>query len=91
MGAWSIRSAKIQLSNKNIISRAINYLFPLEIDSQVDLIKSKDPIRCNQDITMPRDVLSKKAAIEACQRISKQLTEHATCILFCYPQECHGQ
>ena len=30
-----IRSAKVQLSNHNVISRAINHLFPLEILSVV--------------------------------------------------------
>ena len=84
-----IRSVRIQLPNKIIISRAINHLFPLEISSVVstecefslgddnDVIPDNSTIDC--DIKGPP---KRKAAAKACERISEQMKPDPTCVIF---------
>ena len=83
-----IRSAKIQLPNRNIISRAINHLYPLEITSEVsEDIEKKSPSESSDDNLLNTRISSnRKAAIAACGKISRQLTEAATCLIFCSPR-----
>ena len=78
-----IRSAKILLANKNIFTRAISHLFPLEVNSQVSCEESA--ARLDQASTDLRIVSRRQAAAEARTRISGQLTENAACILFWFP------
>ena len=88
-----IRSAKILFANKNVVTRAVSHLFPLEINSQFSceesVVKldqaSESGVKFNRTSTDLRNVSRRKAAEEARRRICRQLTENATCILFCFP------
>jgi len=88
-----IRLAKILLANKSVVTRAVSHLFPLEINSQFSCEKSgvkldqasESGVKFNWTSTDLRNVSKRKAAEEACRRISRQLTENATCILLCFP------
>ena len=84
-----IRSAKVQLSNHNVISRAINHLFPLEILSVVKTDKEFS-LRDNSFITDESRPSCRKAAIQAREKIFEQLNDEPTCIMFSFPRECHG-
>ena len=93
-----IRSVRIQLPNKTIISRAINHLFPLEISSVVstecefslgddnDVIPDNSTLDC--DIKGPP---KRKAAAKARERISEQMKPDPTCVIFSFPRECCGE
>jgi len=80
-----IRSAKILLTNKNIITQAINHLFPLEINSHSQVSCEESAARLEQSSIDIRNISKRQAAAETRTRISKQLTENAACILFCFP------
>ena len=88
-----ICSARIQLPNKDIISRAINHLFPLEIYSVVnDDREFSLGGKGNSHDVIDNDgrSSSKKPAAKARERISEQLQNEAVCVMFTFPQECHG-
>ena len=78
-----IQSVKIQLPNRNIISRAINHLYPLEITSEVSNDRETP---CDDNLVKERTVSNRKAAIAARNKISKQITKTTTCLIFCSPQ-----
>ena len=80
------RSAKIQLPNKNIVSRAINHLYLLEITSEDSSQETQNVGKITRD-NHPQNIrtTSRSAAIAARDRISKQLKETAICLIFCSP------
>ena len=93
-----IRSVKIQLPNKTIISRAINHLFPLEISSvmstncEFSLGDDNDVI--SDSSTMDYDIngpSKRKAAAKARERISEQMKPDPTCVMFSFPRECREE
>ena len=95
-----IRSVRIQLRNKTIISRAINHLFPLEISSVVStecefsLGDNDDVIPDNSTIDCDSKGPSKRKAAanyKACERISEQMKPDPTCVIFSFPRECCGE
>jgi len=78
---WSV---KIQLPNRNVISRAINHLYPLEITSEVSEDNDKKS-PSESSLLNTRISSNRKAAIAARDKISRQLTKAATCLIFCSP------
>ena len=94
-----IRSVKIQLPNKTVISRAINHLFPLEISSVAntdcefslgddnEVVCDNSMTTCDNDERPPR----RKAAAKAHERILEQLKPEPACVIFSFPRECHGE
>ena len=97
-----IRSVIIQLPNKQLVSRAINHLFPLEIravDHESEDVKtSSDKIVVNAELRSDSQYAElrgdsqymRKAAVQARKRIADQLNDQAVTIAFSFPQECHG-
>ena len=76
-----IRSAKILFANKNVVTRAVSHLFPLEINSQFSCEKSgvkldqasESGVKFNRTSTDLRNVSRRrKAAEEARRGISRQ-------------------
>ena len=88
-----IHSVIIQLPNKQLVSRAINHLFPLEIravDHESEGVKtSSDKNVVNAELRSDSQYM-RKAAVRACKRIADQLNDQAITIVFSFPQECHG-
>ena len=81
-----IRSVIIQLPNKQLVSRAINQLFPLEIQAT----QSEDN-KNEAEVTINESGASgsvRKAADQARKRITEQLNDPSCCSSF--PRECHG-
>ena len=78
-----IQSVKIQLPNRNIISPAINHLYPLEITSEVS---NNRETPFDDNLVKERTVSNRKAPIAACNKTSKQITKTATYLIFCSPQ-----
>jgi len=90
-----ICSVKIELPNKQVISRAINQLYPLELQA-VSNIKENSPLRnssSSQDIpvqdSQPRPP-PRTAGIQTRRRIASQLEDQPVMLAFFYPRECHG-
>ena len=91
-----IRSAVIQLPSKNLVSRAINHLYPLEVPSFTD---SQLDNTCNtttnknaddHDVTVNRRSSLRTASSDARKKIADQLTSEATTtVVFSFPGECH--
>ena len=80
-----IRSGRIQLPNKIIISRAMNHLFPLEIssvlstDCEFSLVDDNDVIPGNSTINYDIERPPKsEAAAKARERISEQIKPDPT-------------
>ena len=85
-----IRSVIIQLPNKQLVSRAINHLFPLEIQavqSEAAETKSKQSTETSDvHIELKGDSRTlRKAAILARKRIGEQLTDQAVTVVFSFP------
>ena len=78
-----IRSVKIRLPNRNIISHAINHLYSLEITSEVSNDKETPS---DDNLVKKRAALNRKAAIAVRNKISKQIMKVATCLMFCSPR-----
>ena len=90
-----IRSAEVLLPGRTVISRAINYLYPLELPICEEKIKDivLDTPQQKQGIDDQRNSDGKqqrKALIKARQAISECLRDNGSTVLFCFPQECHG-
>ena len=87
-----IRTVIIQLPNRQLISRAINHLFPLEIQAtQPD--NNESEVTSNESVTSDLNGDSRplrKAADQARKKISEQLNDQAVVVVFSFPQECHG-
>ena len=87
-----IRSVIIQLPNKQLVSRAINHLFPLEIqavqseDEDMNLQKSDVNTELKGDSRPMR-----KAAVQAHKRITEQLCDQPVTVVFSFPRECRGE
>ena len=91
-----IRSVIIKLPNKQLVSRAINHLFPLEIQavlSEAAETKSQQSTEEPDVNITPKGNLrpSRKAAILAREKIKEQLTDQAATIFFAFPRECHEE
>ena len=86
-----IRSVYIQLPNKQIVSRAINHLFPLEIQVAKNEVepKSVEQIPPNVDPEDARPL--RRAAMLARRRIGEQLTDQAVTVVFSFPGECREE
>ena len=86
-----IRSVYIQLPNKQIVSRAINHLFPLEIQVAENEVepKSVEQIQSNIDPEDARPL--RRAAMLARRRIGEQLTDQAVTVVFSFPGECREE
>ena len=88
-----IHSVIIQLPNKQLVSRTINYLFPLKI--QVVDHESKDVKTPGNDNVVNAVLRSdsqymRKAVVQAHKRIVDQLNDQAVTVIFS-PWECHGE
>ena len=87
-----IHSVIIQLPNKQLVSRAINNLFPLEIqavqseDEDMNLQKSDVNTELKGDSRPMR-----KAAAQARKRIMEQLCDQPVTVVFSFPWECCGE
>lgn len=78
------------------MSRAINHLFPLEIQavlSEAAETKSQQSTEEPDVNITPKGNLrpSRKAAILAREKIEEQLTDQAATIFFSFPRECHEE
>ena len=78
------------------MSRAINHLFPLEIQavqSEGVETKSKKSIGTSDvDVELKVDSQPlRKAAILARKRIGEQLSDQAMTVVFSFPRECHEE
>ena len=85
-----IRAVKVQLPNKNILDRAINHLYPLEIPSVVNN-ESEFNVTNNIPVTTDREPLEeprpvRKAAVEARQKLKDQLQLESTHVIFSFPR-----
>ena len=82
----------LQLLHRQLISRAINHLFPLEIQAtQPD--NNESEVTSNESVTsdLNGDLRPlRKAADQARKKISEQLNDQAVVVVFSFPQECHG-
>ena len=89
-----IRSVIIQLPNKQLVSRAINHLFPLEIQAtQSEDIKNEAEVTINESVasgSIGNSQPLRKATDQACKRITKQLNDHVAAAVFSFPWEYHG-
>ena len=78
-----IRSVIIQLPNKQLVSRAINHLFPLEIQAtQSEDIKNEAEVTINESGASGSSgnlQPLRKAADQACKRITEQLNDPSCC------------
>ena len=87
-----IHSVIIQLPNRQLISRAINHLFLLEIQAtQPD--DNKSEVTSNESVTSDLNGDSRplrKAADQAHKKISEQLNDQAVVVVFSFPREYHG-
>jgi len=85
-----IRSVKIELFNKTILERAVNYLYPLEIKSVVINEDDPDKSTTTQPTTSTLEGVKKpsarKAAVEALKRINNQLQDNPISISFSFPR-----
>jgi len=88
-----VRSAVVQLPNKNIISRAINHLFPLEVppvasDEEIQELTNQSTITegaANIKGENDKYLSGRKAALQARERIAKLLSDEATTVCFTFP------
>ena len=75
-----IRSVIIQLPNKQLVSRAINHLFPLEIQAtQSEDIKNEAEVTINESGASGSSGNLRKAADQACKGITEQLNDPSYC------------
>ena len=91
-----IRSVYIQLPNKQIVSRAINHLFPLEIqvqsENKVEPKVEPRPLEQMQPNTDQEDSRPlRRAAVLACKRIGEKLNDQAVTVVFSFPGECREE
>ena len=98
-----IRSAEVQLAGNNIITRAINHLYLLELPEKVDeLVKGVDetdiPVNDNSTSRQQNIVESKRdsrmqrqASICTREVIRHCLNDNFITNLFCFPQECQEE
>ena len=89
-----IRLVIIQLPNKQLVSRAINHLFPLEIQAtQSEDIKNEAEVTINESGASGSSgnlQPLRKAAEQARKRITEQLNDQVAVVVFSFPRECHG-
>ena len=80
-----IRAVKVQLSNKNILDRAINHLYPLEIPSVADEfnVTNNEPRPDNNGPAEPK--FARKAAVEARRKLREQLQLESVNMIFSFP------
>ena len=90
-----IRSAEILLPNRMIITRAVNFLYPLELptlqeekwdgNKEQGLRTFEDPLLGTEiaDLNGIDDDKKRKAACIARRRIFNYLRDHGTSVLFC--------
>ena len=87
-----IRSVYIQLPNKQIVSRAINNLFPLEIQVESENKVEPRPLEQMQPNTDQEDSRPlRRAAVLACKRIGEQLNDQAVTVVLSFPGECREE
>jgi len=90
-----IRSVKIQMCNKTILERAVNYLYPLEIKSVI--VNEDKPANTSDSTCQPvnsgnsisenvKNLRTRKATIEARKKIINQLQDDPVSISFCFPR-----
>ena len=85
-----IRSVKIELPNKLVLSRAINHLYPLEIQAASDLTQANSLTnKIEKDLKLSKPPL-RAASIEAHKRIALQMDNQPVMMAFSYPGECRG-
>ena len=89
-----IRSVIIQLPNNQLVSKAINHLYPLEIQAtQSEDIKNDTEVTNNESVTSGSSWNSwplRKSADQARKRITEQLNDQFAAVVFSLPRECHG-
>jgi len=80
------------LPNKQIISRAISQLYPLEIQVASDVTsKERSPV-IETDISQKTSKpTSRNASIRASKRIADQMNSQPVNVVFSYPRECRGE
>ena len=80
-----IRAVKVQLSNKNILDKAINHLYPLEIPSVTDKfnVTNNESRSDNNGLAEPKFV--RKAAVEARRKLRDQLQLESVNMIFFFP------
>ena len=80
-----IRAVKAQLTNKNILDRAINHLYPLETPSVADEfnVTNNEPRPDNNGPAEPK--FARKAAVEARRKLREQLQLESVNMIFSFP------
>ena len=85
-----IRSVKIELPNKQVLSRAISHLYPLEIQAASDLTQANSLTnKIEKDLKLSKPPL-RAASIEARKSIALQMDNQPVTVAFSYPGECRG-
>ena len=80
-----IRSVKIELPNKQVLSRAINHLYPLEIQAASDLTQANSLTnKIEKDLKLSKPPL-RAASIEDHKRIALQMDNQPVTMSFSYP------
>ena len=82
-----------QLPNKHLVSRAINHLFPLEIQAtQSEDAKNEAEVTINESGTSGSSgnlQPLRKAAEQARKRITEKLNDQVAVVVFSFLRECH--